>query len=143
MKILITGADGFLGSHLTEKLIDLGHKVTALSYYNSFGFNGWLHEINENKNLNIIHGDIRDENFINKATKGHQIIFHLAAQPLVSISYLQTNVIGTSNILTAAKRNNIKRYTLHQLVRFMEVHSTFRLMKSFPINLAHPMLQVK
>jgi NAD dependent epimerase/dehydratase len=115
MKILITGADGFLGSHLTEKLIDLGHKVTALSYYNSFGFNGWLHEINENKNLNIIHGDIRDENFINKATKGHQIIFHLAA--LISIphsyesysSFLQTNVIGTSNILTAAKRNNIKR----------------------------------
>ena len=139
MKIFITGADGFLGSHLTEKLINKGHKVTALSYYNSFGFNGWLHEIKKNKNLNIIHGDIRDENFINNSTKGHQIIFHLAA--LISIphsyesysSFLQTNVLGTSNILTAAKRNNIKRVIVTST---SEVYGSAQYV---PINEIHPL----
>ena len=106
MKIFVTGADGFLGSHLTEKLLSIGHKVTALSYYNSFGFSGWLTEIKKNKNLKIVHGDIRDYNFIENVIKGHHIVFHLAA--LISIphsyqsykSYLETNVNGTSNILT-------------------------------------------
>tara|TARA_B100000989_G_scaffold83491_1_gene59815 strand:- start:8695 stop:9681 length:987 start_codon:yes stop_codon:yes gene_type:complete len=139
MKIFITGADGFLGSHLTEKLINKGHKVTALSYYNSFGFSGWLKEIKNNKNLKIIHGDIRDQNFISKVTKNHEIIFHLAA--LISIphsyesysSYLQTNVIGTSNVLAAAKKNNIKRTIITST---SEVYGSAQYT---PINEKHPL----
>ena len=71
MKILVTGAEGFMGSHLTEKLVKLGHKVTALVLYNSFNNNGWLNEIDKKKykNLDIIFGDIRDENFIFKILK--------------------------------------------------------------------------
>ncbi len=115
MNIFITGADGFIGSHLTEKLLDKGYRVTALSYYNSFGFTGWLNDVGKNKNLKIIHGDVRDSNFLDKAMKGHQIVFHLAA--LISIphsydsysSFIHTNVIGTTNVLAAAKKNNIRR----------------------------------
>ena len=69
MRILITGADGFIGSHLTEKLLSLGHHVTALSYYNSFGFIGWLNDIKKKSNLKIINGDIRDPQFIEMNTK--------------------------------------------------------------------------
>ena len=110
MNIFITGADGFIGSHLTEKLLDKGYRVTALSYYYSFGFTGWLNDVGKNKNLKIIHGDVRDSNFLDKAMKGHQIVFHLAA--LISIphsydsysSFIHTNVIGTTNVLAAAKK---------------------------------------
>lgn len=137
MKIFISGADGFLGSHLTEKLLSLGHKVTALSYYNSFGFTGWLDDIKKNKNLKIIHGDVRDYNFLDDALKGHQIVFHLAA--LISIphsyksylSFLDTNVIGTSNILTASKKNNIKRVVVTST---SEVYGTAQYV---PINEKH------
>tara|TARA_B100000965_G_scaffold164206_1_gene136689 strand:+ start:4060 stop:5046 length:987 start_codon:yes stop_codon:yes gene_type:complete len=115
MKVLITGADGFLGSHLTEKLISTGHQVTALSYYNSFGFIGWLKDIKKTNRLKIVHGDVKDYNFIDSIVKGHEIVFHLAA--LISIpysyksfsSFLDTNVIGTSNILTAGKKNKVKK----------------------------------
>ena len=139
MKIFISGADGFLGSHLTEKLLNLGHKVTALSYYNSFGFTGWLDEIKKNKDLKIIHGDVRDYNFLDDALKGHQIVFHLAA--LISIphsyksysSFLDTNVIGTSNILTASKKNNIKRVIVTST---SEVYGTAQYV---PINEKHPL----
>jgi NAD dependent epimerase/dehydratase len=115
MRILITGADGFIGSHLTEKLLSLGHKVTALSFYNSFGFIGWLSDIKKKSNLKIIKGDIRDLQFIESNIKNIDAVFHLAA--LISIphsyqsynSYIETNIIGTTNILTACKKNNIKK----------------------------------
>ena len=115
MRILITGADGFIGSHLTEKLLSLGHKVTALSFYNSFGFIGWLSDIKKNSNLKIIKGDIRDLQFIESNIKNIDVVFHLAA--LISIphsyqsynSYVETNIIGTTNMLTACKKNNIKK----------------------------------
>ena len=139
MKIFITGADGFLGSHLTEKLINQGHKVTALSYYNSFGFIGWLKDIRNKKNLKIIHGDIRDYNFLEKAINGHQIVFHLAA--LISIphsyesysSFIQTNVVGTSNVLAAAKKNNVKRTIVTST---SEVYGSAQYV---PINEKHPL----
>lgn len=115
MKILITGADGFIGSHLTEKLLSLGHKVTALSYYNSFGFNGWLQNISLDHNLKIIRGDIRDYEFLEYHLKNIDVVFHLAA--LISIphsyrsfnSYIETNINGTTNVLTACKKNQIKK----------------------------------
>ena len=139
MKIFVTGADGFLGSHLTEKLLSIGHKVTALSYYNSFGFSGWLTEIKKNKNLKIVHGDIRDYNFIENVIKGHHIVFHLAA--LISIphsyqsykSYLETNVNGTSNILTASKKNKIQKIVITST---SEVYGSA---KYTPIDEQHPL----
>jgi len=116
-KILVTGADGFIGSHLTEKLVSLGYKVRAFTFYNSFGLNGWLDYIEKrNKhNVEIFSGDIRDSDLVKKATKGIDIIFHLAA--LIGIphsyssseSYIDTNTKGTLNVLMAAKEYNVKK----------------------------------
>jgi NAD dependent epimerase/dehydratase len=114
-KILVTGADGFIGSHLTEMLYSKGYKVKALSQYNSFNNWGWLDSINCKNNIEIITGDIRDYNFCESITKDIDIIFHLAA--LIAIpysyqspeSYLETNIKGTLNICQAAKKNNISR----------------------------------
>jgi nucleoside-diphosphate-sugar epimerase len=109
-KILVTGADGFIGSHLTEMLYSKGYKVKALSQYNSFNNWGWLDSINCKNNIEIITGDIRDYNFCESITKDIDIIFHLAA--LIAIpysyqspeSYLETNIKGTLNICQAAKK---------------------------------------
>ncbi len=108
-KILITGADGFIGSHLTELLLANGYYVRALSYYNSFNHWGWLEDIPANQNLEIISGDIRDPHFCKKIVQDNDIIFHLAA--LIAIpfsyvapdSYIETNVKGTLNICQAAR----------------------------------------
>lgn len=110
MKItLVTGADGFIGSHLTELLIANGYKVKALSYYNSFNNWGWLEDIPANPNLEVVCGDIRDPHFVNHIMHDVEIVFHLAA--LIAIpysyyapeSYVDTNVKGTLNICLAAK----------------------------------------
>lgn len=108
-KALITGADGFIGSHLVELLLEKGYCVRALSYYNSFNNWGWLEDIPENKNLEIVSGDIRDPYFVRLITKGADIVFHLAA--LIAIpysyeaphSYVDTNVKGTLNVCQAAR----------------------------------------
>ncbi len=115
--IFITGADGFIGSHLCERLLELGANVTALATYNSFGSIGWLSEINKTyiTKLRIISGDITDESFIKNTIVEYDYVFHLAA--LISIpysyiapnAYLKTNVMGTLNILNACKENKIGR----------------------------------
>ena len=115
--ILVTGADGFIGSHLTDLLLSKGYKVTALSMYNSFNNIGWLEDIKntKSKNLNILSGDIRDYNFCEKITEKVDTVFHLAA--LIAIpysyiaprSYIDTNVIGTLNILQGAKLNDCSK----------------------------------
>jgi NAD dependent epimerase/dehydratase len=110
-KALITGADGFIGSHLCEMLLEKGYKVKALSQYNSFNYWGWLEDISNNENLEIVSGDIRDPFFCSEIVKDVDIIFHLAA--LIAIpysfvaphSYVETNVVGTLNICQAAKDN--------------------------------------
>lgn len=115
MKILVTGADGFIGSHLTEMLLQKGYQVRALSQYNSFNNWGWLEQIPAGKNLEIISGDIRDPHYCKEITKNIDTIFHLAA--LIAIpysyiapdSYVDTNVKGTLNICQAAKENNVSR----------------------------------
>lgn len=109
--VFVTGADGFIGSHLTEALLAKGCKVKALSYYNSFNNWGWLEEISDRNNLEIVNGDIRDPHFCNDIVKGADIVFHLAA--LIAIpysyvapdSYVDTNVKGTLNICQAARGN--------------------------------------
>lgn len=111
MKVLVTGADGFIGSFLTEALLEKGYKVKALAYYNSFNNWGWLEEIPKNRNLEIVTGDVRDPHFCLTITNDVDIIFHLAA--LIAIpysyvapsSYVDTNVTGTLNICSAAKTN--------------------------------------
>lgn len=111
MKALVTGADGFIGSHLTEMLLEKGYKVRALSQYNSFNYWGWLEDIPSNPALEIVTGDVRDPHYCKEIVKGVDIIFHLAA--LIAIpysyvapdSYVDTNVKGTLNICQAAKEH--------------------------------------
>lgn len=111
MNVLVTGADGFIGSHLTEALLAKGHSVKALSQYNSFNNWGWLEEIPANENLLVVSGDIRDPHFCKEITKGVDLIFHLAALIAIPYSYVapdayvETNVKGTLNICQAAKEN--------------------------------------
>ena len=116
-KILVTGADGFIGSHLVEKLLEEGHKVKAFIYYNSFNSWGWLDTLPKEKldQIEIFAGDIRDPNGVRTAVKGVDVIYHLAA--LIAIphsyhspdSYVDTNVKGTLNILQAARDYNVER----------------------------------
>ena len=115
--VLVTGADGFIGSHLVEKLIDEGKKVKAFVYYNSFNSWGWLDTFPKEKlsQIEIFAGDIRDGNGVRTAMKGVDVVYHLAA--LIAIpysyhspdSYVDTNVQGTLNILQAARDFNIGR----------------------------------
>jgi NAD dependent epimerase/dehydratase len=113
-KVLVTGADGFIGSHLTEMLLDKGYHVRALSYYNSFNNRGWLEGL-ISPGLEVVSGDIRDPHFCKQITIGIDIIFHLAALIAIPYSYIapdsfvDTNVKGTLNICQAAKENSIKR----------------------------------
>ena len=114
-KVLVTGADGFIGSHLTEMLVDKGYNVKALSQYNSFNNWGWLENINCKNDIDIIPGDIRDPHFCKNITKDVEIIFHLAALIAIPFSYIspesyvETNIKGTLNICQAAKENGITR----------------------------------
>ena len=117
MKVLITGADGFIGSHLTELLLKEDYDVTALAQYNSFNDLGWLERVSRenNKRLNIISGDIRDPFFCNNLTKDAEIVFHLAALIAIPFSYLapesyfETNVKGTLNICDSCLKNDAQR----------------------------------
>jgi NAD dependent epimerase/dehydratase len=138
-KILITGADGFIGSHLTEALVNKGYDVRAFVYYNSFSSYGWLDSISsETKSqIEFFAGDIRDPNGVREAMKGVDIVFHLAA--LIAIpfsyhspdSYIDTNVKGTLNIIQAARDNQVSRvlvtstsevYGTAQFVPITELH---------------------
>ncbi len=140
MKILVTGSEGFIGSHLVERLLSLGHKVNAFVLYNSFGSQGWLENIDTNikKNLKIFFGDIRDEKLVKDAMKGCDVVIHLAA--LIGIpysynspkSYVETNVIGTLNILQASKDLRVKK-VIHTSTS--EIYGS---PKYFPIDEKHP-----
>ena len=116
-KILVTGADGFIGSHLTEELVRRGFSVKAFVYYNSFGSLGWLdHAAKEIKNsIEFFSGDIRDPNGVREALKNCDSVMHLAA--LIGIpysyhspdSYIDTNIKGTLNVLQAARDLKLSR----------------------------------
>lgn len=113
--VLVTGADGFIGSHLTEMLVKKGCNVKALSQYNSFNNWGWLEQIDCLSEVEVLSGDIRDPHYCNHITKNVEVVFHLAA--LIAIpysyvaptSYVDTNVTGTLNICQAAKDNGCEK----------------------------------
>lgn len=138
-KVLVTGADGFIGSHLTELLVAQGHKVRALSQYNSFNFWGWLEDINCLDKVEVVTGDIRDPHFCKEITKDIDVVYHLAA--LIAIpysyvapdSYVATNVTGTLNICQAAKENGVRR-VIHTSTS--EVYGTAQYV---PIDEKHPL----
>ena len=110
-KVLVTGADGFIGSHLTESLLEKGYDVKAFTYYNSFNTWGWLDTLPKEKlnQIEVFSGDVRDPNGVREAMKGVDQVFHLAA--LIAIpfsyhspdSYVDTNIKGTLNVLQAAR----------------------------------------
>lgn len=117
LKVLVTGADGFIGSHLTEMLVGCGAEVTALSCYNSFDAHGWLDDLPAAvlKEVQLVRGDVRDAAFVRRIVHGQDIVFHLAA--LIGIpysyvatqSYVETNVMGTINVLEAARDGAVGR----------------------------------
>jgi NAD dependent epimerase/dehydratase len=137
--VLITGADGFIGSHLTEMLVAKGYQIKALSQYNSFNNWGWLEDVNCKDKIEILTGDIRDPHYCKQITKDVDIIFHLAA--LIAIpysyvapdSYVDTNIKGTLNICQAAKENGNIR-VIHTSTS--EVYGTAQYV---PIDENHPL----
>lgn len=138
-KILVTGADGFIGSHLTESLVTAGAKVRALVQYNSFNSWGWLEDTACKDEIDVISGDIRDPHFVREASKDIEVIFHLAA--LIAIpysyvapeSYVDTNIKGTLNICQAALDNQVSRI---MVTSTSEVYGTARYV---PIDENHPL----
>jgi NAD dependent epimerase/dehydratase len=141
-KVLITGADGFIGSHLTEALVRNGYEVKAFVQYNSFNSWGWLDECAADVRgmFEIFSGDIRDPHGVKEAVKGCDAIMHLAALIAIPFSYhspdtyIDTNIKGTLNILQAAKECDIKR-VIHTSTS--EVYGTAQYV---PINESHPIV---
>ncbi|MEN3031004.1 NAD-dependent 4,6-dehydratase LegB [Chromobacterium amazonense] len=137
--VLVTGADGFIGSHLTELLVREGYKVKALSQYNSFNHWGWLEDVECRDRIEVLNGDVRDPHYCKHITKEVDIIFHLAA--LIAIpysyvapdSYVDTNIKGTLNICQAALENGVKR-VIHTSTS--EVYGTAQYV---PIDEKHPL----
>lgn len=138
-KVLVTGADGFIGSHLTEMLVRRGYGVKALSLYNSFNHWGWLEEIDCIGQIEVLNGDIRDPHYCRSILRDVDVVFHLAA--LIAIpysyvapdSYVDTNIKGTLNICQAALEHGAQR-VIHTSTS--EVYGTARYV---PIDEAHPL----
>lgn len=137
--VLVTGADGFIGSHLVERLVAEGAQVRALVYYNAFGQWGWLDDSAVARDVEVVAGDITDTEFVADAMRGREVVFHLAA--LIAIpysyhaprSYLRTNAEGTLNLLQAARSLGVSRM-VHTSTS--EVYGTAR---AVPIDEAHPL----
>jgi len=139
-KILITGADGFIGSHLVEEVLEQGGKVKAFVYYNSFNSFGWLDTFPSDvlQKIEVVSGDIRDKGFVQESMQGCDMVFHLAA--LIGIpysyhapdSYVDTNIKGTLNVLSAAQKLSLERVLVTST---SEVYGTAQYI---PIDEKHP-----
>lgn len=139
-KVLVTGADGFIGSHLTESLLEKGYEVKAFTMYNSFNTWGWLDTFSKDKlkEIEVFSGDIRDPNGVRKAMEGMDYVFHLAA--LIAIpfsyhspdSYVDTNIKGTLNVLQAARELETEKI---MITSTSEVYGTAQYV---PIDEKHP-----
>jgi dTDP-glucose 4,6-dehydratase len=139
-KVLVTGAGGFIGSHLTEKLIEKGYQVKAFIRYNSRNNWGWLEESEYINDIQIITGDIRDFDSVSDAVKGCDTVFHLAA--LIGIpysyvspqAYIRTNIDGTYNILQSARLNKVEN------ILITSTSETYGTAQYAPIDEKHPMV---
>lgn len=139
--ILVTGADGFIGSHLTEELVRQGHTVRAFVLYNSFNSWGWLDQCSKDvkDNIEVFSGDIRDPHGVKMAMTGCEVVVHLAALIAIPYSYhspdtyVDTNIKGTLNVLQAAREHGVKR-VVHTSTS--EVYGTARFV---PISEEHPL----
>jgi len=137
--VFVTGADGFIGSHLVELLVSKGYSVKALAQYNSFNNWGWLEEASCLKDIEVVTGDVRDPFFCEKEIQDIDMMFHLAA--LIAIpysyqapqSYVETNILGTLNLCQAALKNNVSKF-VHTSTS--EVYGTAQYV---PINEQHPL----
>jgi len=137
--VLVTGADGFIGSHLVEMLVRQGHSVRAMVLYNSFGQTGWLNESPVRSEAEVWPGDVRDPDSCARATESIDVIFHLAA--LIAIpysyqaprSYIDTNVTGTLNICAAALKSGVSK------VVSMSTSEVYGTALSAPISEDHPL----
>ncbi len=140
MKVLVTGSDGFIGSHLTEELVKRGYLVKAFVYYNSFNNWGWLDTLPKDimNNVEVFQGDIRDPNGVEQAMSDTDAVFHLAALIAIPFSYyspdtyVDTNIKGTLNILQAARKQDTKRVLVTST---SEVYGTAQYV---PIDEKHP-----
>lgn len=141
-KVLVTGSEGFIGSHLTERLVELGADVTALVQYNSFNNWGWIDTFDNNikNSLNVITGDIREYDNVKRMVKGQEVIMHLAALIAIPYSYLspmayvRTNVEGTTNILEACREEENIEKIVHT-----STSETYGTALYVPIDEKHPM----
>ncbi|MFM7763380.1 MAG: NAD-dependent 4,6-dehydratase LegB [Acidimicrobiaceae bacterium] len=141
MKILVTGADGFIGSHVVETLVKSGHDVRAFVLYNSFNSWGWLDESDKSirDSIDVFAGDIRDPHGVDKAVEKQEVILNLAALIAIPYSYhspdtyIDTNIKGTLNVLQAARRHGVKRVIQTST---SEVYGTAQYI---PIDEAHPL----
>ncbi len=138
MKVLVTGAAGFLGSHLTEKLIENGHEVRVLMHYDSNNNWGWLENSEYKKNIEFVFGDIRDFDSVFSAMQGIDEVFHLAAligipySYLSPLAYIKTNIEGTYNVLQSAKLLNTRNIII------TSTSETYGSAQYIPIDEKHP-----
>lgn len=140
-KVLVTGAEGFIGSHLTERLVELGADVTALVQYNSFNNWGWIDTFDKNilDSIKVETGDIRELDGMNRIIKGQEVVMHLAALIAIPYSYLspmayvRTNVEGTTNVLEACRRYDVQK------IVHTSTSETYGTALYVPIDEKHPM----
>lgn len=139
--VAVTGADGFIGSHLVERLVERGHRVRALALYNSFGSYGWLDSLPAEvmDGVEVVLGDVRDPGSVDQVVAGASVVYHLAA--LIAIpysytaprSYIDTNVTGTLNVLEAARRHGPSR------IVHTSTSETYGTARTVPIAETHPL----
>jgi len=138
-RVLVTGAGGFIGSHLTERLAKSGAEVRALVHYNALNSWGWLEHSSVKNDIEVVSGDVCDRDSVREAMRDVETVFHLAALIAIPysyhapVSYINTNIIGTLNILQAGRELNVERI-VHTSTS--EVYGTARYV---PINEAHPL----
>lgn len=138
-RVVVTGADGFIGSHLVERLVAAGAEVTALALYNSFNHWGWLEDLSCLSDIRVVSGDIRDPHFCLDLVQGAEVVFHLAALIPIPYSYrapasfVETNVQGTLNLCQAARLHGLERF-VHTSTS--EVYGTAQYV---PIDEKHPL----
>jgi len=140
-KVLITGAEGFIGSHLTERLVELGADVTALAQYNSFNNWGWIDSFDKKvkDSIKVVTGDVREYDGMKRIIKGQDVVFHLAALIAIPYSYLspmayvRTNVEGTTNVLEACREYDVEK------IVHTSTSETYGTALYVPIDEKHPM----